>query len=964
MRETRTLVRQSADQQISASGHGPVETRSDIHKTVPTGACVVQGLEEAVVLDKNEVYRILEQGALRRQTAGTLMNAHSSRSHSVFMVTIHTKENSVDGEELLKTGKLNLVDLAGSECIGRSGAIEKRAREAGNINQSLLTLGRVITALVDHAPHVPYRESKLTRLLQDSLGGRTKTSIIATISPATASIEETLCTLDYVHRAKNILNRPEINQKLSKKTLLKEYTEEIEKLRKDLQACRDKNGIYIAEENYTALQGTLAQQADSIHEMEERLTTLNLELITVGELFGETKEELKGKLEELEATSALLAETKEALMETRHKLTHTRRDRDEQRHLVDTHVNTERKLHDQAVQLLQTAEVSTQDVYGLHAKLDRKNTVEEKNETVQEEFRRKFAESVDSLQQRLVDFGEQQRKSSTAVQQDLGAMVQRREGEVSTLSQSLNQVTKLVSSQLNSLDQEQSEQTASGQQWLDCLADHCTQARDDEVQRHTEFYQQTLEGVIGSIQSQVDGVKASLSQFNELLRQQMETQQHEREEFVAGLLEKLHEHQTLVSKYTEQQSEALSEHVERVRDISTTQNQLSQTLLEQLQKTLEEHQTRLSHHVHQVAVGLEETRTKNQAQGVQTASASTALVSYSNDGNKTLQATSSEHNEVARHHVNKMSQQLDALTDTENDLKQQLVEFSDTTQQRFKTYTCHIVERTVEHRDDITASLETHALKTQVLRGDCAEAIAEVDRMQTAQHSELNACVQQQQDALQGAAQSMSEWSSDMREAIHGQDTKVEVFVTQELQKDIPTGTTPQRQDFSYPRSLMHTDRHSLILADFRRDYILEEIVNTPIADLSFPEIEVDPAVDFGVETRGPASDIADSSDTLAIKDPNTSADSAISSISTVSSSTLDDKASENGDGKENRIMAPPSSARKQKARGLPKPRSRNVTPATTPAGKQTNVTMSGKRKPATPRSKSNTRLPLKMSNP
>jgi hypothetical protein len=81
----------------------------------------------------------------------------NSRSHTVFSITVHIKENSVDGEELLKTGKLNLVDLAGSENIGRSGAVDKRAREAGNINQSLLTLGRVITALVERAPHVPYR---------------------------------------------------------------------------------------------------------------------------------------------------------------------------------------------------------------------------------------------------------------------------------------------------------------------------------------------------------------------------------------------------------------------------------------------------------------------------------------------------------------------------------------------------------------------------------------------------------------------------------------------------------------------------------------------------------------------------------------------------------------------------------------------------------------------------------------
>lgn len=84
------------------------------------------------------------------------------------------------------------VDLAGSENIGRSGAVDKRAREAGNINQSLLTLGRVITALVERAPHIPYRESKLTRILQDSLGGRTKTSIIATVSLASVNLEVNL----------------------------------------------------------------------------------------------------------------------------------------------------------------------------------------------------------------------------------------------------------------------------------------------------------------------------------------------------------------------------------------------------------------------------------------------------------------------------------------------------------------------------------------------------------------------------------------------------------------------------------------------------------------------------------------------------------------------------------------------------------------------------------------------------
>ncbi|VDM75480.1 unnamed protein product [Strongylus vulgaris] len=153
------------------------------------GAVVISGAEELPVRDRSEVYRLLRRGAEKRTTAATLMNMNSSRSHSIFTVSVVIRENTASGEELVKQGKLNLVDLAGSEHIGRSGAEGKRAKEAGNINQSLLTLGRVITALTTSAPHVPYRESKLTRLLQDSLGGATITSIIATLSPASTNYE-------------------------------------------------------------------------------------------------------------------------------------------------------------------------------------------------------------------------------------------------------------------------------------------------------------------------------------------------------------------------------------------------------------------------------------------------------------------------------------------------------------------------------------------------------------------------------------------------------------------------------------------------------------------------------------------------------------------------------------------------------------------------------------------------------
>ncbi|KAL2229295.1 UNVERIFIED_CONTAM: Kinesin-like protein KIN-5C [Sesamum indicum] len=231
------------------------------------GGVLVRGLEEEIVTSASEIFTLLERGSAKRRTAETLLNKQSSRSHSLFSITIHIKEATPEGEELIKCGKLNLVDLAGSENISRSGAREGRAREAGEINKSLLTLGRVINALVEHLGHIPYRDSKLTRLLRDSLGGRTKTCIIATVSPAVHCLEETLSTLDYAHRAKNIKNKPEVNQKMMKSTLIKDLYGEIERLKAEVYAAREKNGVYIPKERYYQEESERKAMADQIEQM-------------------------------------------------------------------------------------------------------------------------------------------------------------------------------------------------------------------------------------------------------------------------------------------------------------------------------------------------------------------------------------------------------------------------------------------------------------------------------------------------------------------------------------------------------------------------------------------------------------------------------------------------------------------------------------------------------------------------
>ncbi|KAL1419131.1 hypothetical protein MTO96_005243 [Rhipicephalus appendiculatus] len=350
------------------------------------GSVIIQGLEEITVHNREEVFFILQKGAAKRQTAATLLNATSSRSHTVFSVTVHIRETTDDGEELVKTGKLNLVDLAGSENIGRSGAIDRRAREAGNINQSLLTLGRVITALVDKAPHVPYRESKLTRLLQDSLGGRTKTSIIATISPDMTNLEETLSTLDYAHRAKNITNRPEVNQKMTKRALIKEYTEEIERLRRDLAATRDKNGIFVDQENYKMMEMRLTSQSQDILEKEAQIESLNAKLLTITELFERTKQEVAETTERLQTTAAELHNTKRTLDATEQVLSKTSVEKEEQAYLVQAHCKTEATLTATAEELVGVAKTTTSDIDLLQQKLQRTSAIDQANKERQSAF--------------------------------------------------------------------------------------------------------------------------------------------------------------------------------------------------------------------------------------------------------------------------------------------------------------------------------------------------------------------------------------------------------------------------------------------------------------------------------------------------------------------------------------------------------------------------------------------------
>uniref|UniRef100_A0AC35TLQ6 Kinesin-like protein n=1 Tax=Rhabditophanes sp. KR3021 TaxID=114890 RepID=A0AC35TLQ6_9BILA len=265
-----------------------------------------------------EIKNLMAVGHTNRSVGCTNMNEHSSRSHAIFIITIECAEIGLDGETHIRVGRLNLVDLAGSERQSKTGALGDRFKEATKINLSLSALGNVISALVDgKSSHIPYRDSKLTRLLQDSLGGNSKTVMVANIGPASYNYDETMGTLRYANRAKNIKNKPKINED-PKDALVREYQEEILRLKAMLEkrgsssSKRRKPKKSIENGMVESLDTSIMDQSTTLEYLEEQQRKLDEERKLIADnstIFADDKRKL---LKNLELRSKELHQEQEA----------------------------------------------------------------------------------------------------------------------------------------------------------------------------------------------------------------------------------------------------------------------------------------------------------------------------------------------------------------------------------------------------------------------------------------------------------------------------------------------------------------------------------------------------------------------------------------------------------------------------------------------------------------------------
>eukprot|EP00741_Cyanophora_paradoxa_P018513 tig00021070_g17872.t2 len=262
----------------------------------PNGGIFLTGVREEAVTTEEEMAASLERGTLSRTTGSTQMNERSSRSHAIFTVMMEQR-SAVDPSDPnaipeYMTSKFHFVDLAGSERLKRTKAEGERLKEGIHINSGLLALGNVISALGDERRigcHVPYRDSKLTRMLQDSLGGNSKTLMIACVSPADINFEESLNTLKYANRARNIKNKPVVNRDPNSAQLVS-LRKEIERLQAELLRTRQ-GDYFLLDGGDSDVLEELQRLKEANGELEKQCSSLRVELERAKQSAREAKEE-------------------------------------------------------------------------------------------------------------------------------------------------------------------------------------------------------------------------------------------------------------------------------------------------------------------------------------------------------------------------------------------------------------------------------------------------------------------------------------------------------------------------------------------------------------------------------------------------------------------------------------------------------------------------------------------------
>ncbi|CAJ2499885.1 Uu.00g027380.m01.CDS01 [Anthostomella pinea] len=777
---------------------------------------VVQGMEESHIKNAADGIKLLQDGSLKRQVAATKCNDLSSRSHTVFTITACIKRTGEDGEDYVSAGKLNLVDLAGSENIQRSGAENKRAAEAGLINKSLLTLGRVINALVDRGSHIPYRESKLTRLLQDSLGGRTKTCIIATISPAKSNLEETISTLDYAFRAKNIRNKPQINQLINKKTLLREFTHEIERLKSELIATRQRNGVYLSNESYEEM--TVESESRRIQNEEKaaKIETLESNLRNkVQELFSLTSS-FMGLRKDHDATKLLLDETKGVLDQTELVLEATRKTLAEETRIRQAHQKTEEQMHAVGGELINTLHKTVGHVGGLHAKNKRKSDLQSLNRSNWGMAQGQVSEVTSLVESRVEEFRSEQQHHISSISERMQSFVHEELEKLSSTQSFLDHNLELFAQSKKELV----EQKQKSKDEMDEVLDEIKEVRDNIKERVGDSLQaiasaaerisQDVLSELSTFHSQLHTSYSSLGRefrsiFEELL-QHISCQKKESDDLrqqLEGASETIVQSNALVSTrlqevINEERRQAAQDRrnlLAQITNLINTQAEVQESRLADkaasIQQSVRENNMEFEGSVAQYSQGMDSWNEQEDQLLDEVAKSRETLKTKMKDD---WDATNTHSTSIQGTTKSVHAETIRVVDEQMMDLDEQITSLDD--------FVTRAQSENAQHHDQHSSSLRSLSQTVEGSYAKIGDHFKSTCSRVEGLGSEMDTDIGTAQDALEPLPENLCQPLADLREDIS----------STVLQEYRPTGDTPQKTTYEYPTELPRTESHEALI--------------------------------------------------------------------------------------------------------------------------------------------------------
>lgn len=794
--------------------------------------CVCANITESEVNSVPQVLKVLAEANKHTNISSTKMNKFSNRAHRIF--TIIAKFKRYDTPVV---STLTFIDLAGSEDISKSGATGMTAREAAHINKSLLTLGRVINALACNEKHIPYRDSKLTRLLSEALGGVCKTSFIACISPCSSSQTETVSTLRYAERAMEALNISQLPRWKQDEIMIDGLTRRVQQLMDQLEH---------QEKCHKEETDELKNKANTLAEEKKALEIANFRLNRKIEKLQLRKKQLKSGLAVMTSERDLMHTQKTHL---RDELLYTRKERDGylndraelsvvlqgvrtmRQRLLEAQAATEKSLTTDANMLKGVVEDCITDIGVLHSEVARKKSISSHNEKLADEYKDRMSTKIRDIVQLVDDFKNNQNVSHNTVQDALLALKNQNQIDTnanrvkisslsSQASELLSQISTFCVETENTLANKITSQETTLEKFGASLGAVVTKFKAATTQ-HLEHLRSEAAGAevkvaewAEAVAKKLDERESSVNDFNMLLGAALSNLETTISNATSAHLNQLSGHKEALSKHLEDERTTMAkESEELLNSIQTYVNRMVTTFSNQSVRRTELAVNTLTVETESMTISANEMLTEQLAlqkslriRGDDWTSNSSKALAEGRDTSAALRATTDVRLQAVTSESKEAEADLVSGTDSTIEITKG---FSKNLNAEMETTKGYSKQRTEEVQSRSRAGAGALSTACETLRGD-----------ESKQHEALSAANESVKEKLKGTMDEVNKTVEHTHDDLFDHEADGVKYVVQDIVRD--TQQSPAKKGYTYPHEYAATDPYADILADVPDDWSRE----------------------------------------------------------------------------------------------------------------------------------------------